>query len=198
MTLGVSLVLNEIVGMLLYTVKEKEDGSKVVVDRELPFRLRYRLNRNFEILEKDVKYFDMQRMILMAKYGNETDNGKKIIIPEEKQEEYKTQINNLIDSEIEHTIMTLEPEDIVLINDTDINVSPDAMKVFIGYMTNDPEYMKEMSADVQFVKSETPRTEKEKDVAEETTKGESVSEKKSKAKKPRTKKTKEKEEVKND
>ena len=151
MTLGVSLVLNEIVEKLLYTVKEV-DGKKMIVDRELPFRLRYRLNRNYNAINKDAKYFDMQRMMLMAKYGTPTEDGKNVVISEENQEEYKKSISDLIDSVVEHTIMTLEPDDIVLIKDTDIVVSPDAMSIFIGYMTNDPALLEEITTEVKLVK----------------------------------------------
>lgn len=153
MTMGVSLVLNEISEKLLFAVKDI-DGKKMVVDRELPFRLRYRLNRNYEVLSKDAKYFDMQRMLLMAKYGNPTEDGKNVVIPEDKQEEYREKIGDLIDSVVEHTIMTLEPDDLVLINDTDITVSPDAMAVFIGYMTNDPAFTEEITTEVKLVKQD--------------------------------------------
>lgn len=159
MTMGVSLVLNEISEKLLFAVKEI-DGKKMVVDRELPFRLRYRLNRNYEVLSKDAKYFDMQRMLLMAKYGNPTEDGKNVVIPEDKQEEYRERIGDLIDSVVEHTIMTLEPDDLVLINDTDITVSPDAMAVFIGYMTNDPAFTEEITTEVKLVKQDKRDEEK--------------------------------------
>ena len=67
---------------LLFTVKEV-DGKRVVVDRELPFRLRYRLNRNRQLLEKDATYFDRQRLILLAKYGERTEDEQNVVIKEE-------------------------------------------------------------------------------------------------------------------
>ena len=193
MSLGVSLVLNEIAEKLLYTVKEV-DGKKMVVDRELPFRLRYRLNRNYDVLSKDAKYFDMQRMMLMAKYGTPTEDGKNVVIAEDRQNEYKEKISELIDSTVEHTIMTLEPDDIMLINDADITVSPDAMTVFIGYMTNDPAFAEEISTEVKLVKHEDTKVEsadKSEDTAKETktkktTKSKSSSKKATKAKESKT------------
>ena len=150
MTLGVSLVLNEMVEKLLFTVKEV-DGKRVVVDRELPFRLRYRLNRNRQLLEKDATYFDRQRLILLAKYGEPTEDEQNVVIKEEYQEDYKKAISDLIDSTVEHNLMALEPEDLALINDTDINVSPDAMTIFIGYMTNDPSLHEELNTSVNLI-----------------------------------------------
>lgn len=155
MTLGVSLVLSEMVEKLLFTVKEI-DGKKMVVDRELPFRLRYRLNRNRQLLEKDAQYFDKQRLILMAKYGEPTEDGMNVIIKEDKQEEYKKAISDLIDSGVEHDIMVLEPEDLTAINDTDINVSPDAMTIFISYMTNDPSLQTELNSSVNLIPHAKP------------------------------------------
>ena len=155
MTLGVSLVLSEMVEKLLFTVKEI-DGKKMVVDRELPFRLRYRLNRNRQLLEKDAQYFDKQRLILMAKYGEPTEDGMNVIIKEDKQEEYKKAISDLVDSGVEHDIMVLEPEDLTTINDTDINVSPDAMTIFISYMTNDPSLQTELNSSVNLIPHAKP------------------------------------------
>lgn len=194
MTLGVSLVLNEIAEKLLYTVKDI-DGQKMIVDRELPFRLRYRLNRNYDILKKDAKYFDMQRMMLMAKYGTPTDDGKNVVIAEDKQEEYKEKISELIDSTVEHTIMTLEPDDIVLINDTDITVSPDAMTVFIGYMTNDTAFTDELTTEVKLVKHKDNESESSDTMIEEPkkTRTKKVAKSSTKSKETKIKKTEAKE-----
>lgn len=158
MTLGVALVLNEMIEQLLYTVVEKE-GKKVVVDRELPFKLRYRLNRNKKLFEKDGLYFDKQRLILMAKYGEPTEDGQNVVIKEENQEAYKQAISDLIDSTVEHGMMLLEPEDLLQIADTDINASPDAMSIFIAYMTNDPSLHEELTSSVNLIKKEEPKEE---------------------------------------
>ena len=145
MTLGISLLMSEIIEKLLYVEKE-ENGQKVFVDRKIPFRLRYRLNKNRVMLEKDAQVFNRQRMLYLAQYGTPTEDGKNVVIKDEHNLElYKAAVGALVDTKVNHELMTLEPEDLELINDCDIEISPDAMALFIGYLTNDPELEKDLA-----------------------------------------------------
>lgn len=139
MTLAIALALDEICQKLMYSVVEK-DGQKVVVDRELPFRLRYRLSRNRTLLNKDVELFNKRKALLFAQYGEPTEDGENVTITnEENLEKYKQAMSDLLDKEVTHTFFTLAPEDLDLVKDSDILISPEAMSVFVAYMTDDPE-----------------------------------------------------------
>ena len=139
MTLAIALALDEICQKLMYSVVEK-DGKKVVVDRELPFRLRYRLSRNRTLLSKDVELFNKRKALLFAQYGEPTEDGENVTITnEENLEKYKQAMSDLLDKEVSHTFFTLSPEDLDMVKDSDILISPEAMSVFIAYMTDDEE-----------------------------------------------------------
>lgn len=170
-TMGISLILRDIINELLYARKTTPDGREYVVDRELPFRLRYRLNKNRLIFEKDAKEFQDRRLFALAKYGEPTEDGKNVVINDpQKQELFKQEISQIIDTPVTHTIVRLEPEDIELVSDTDINIAPDAMGLFIGYMTNDPELQKDLDTKINIrlnppksaeTPAETPKVEED-------------------------------------
>lgn len=175
MTLAIALALDEICQKLMYSVVEK-DGQKVVVDRELPFRLRYRLSRNRTLLSKDVELFNKRKALLFAQYGEPTEDGENVTITnEENLEKYKQAMSNLLDKEVTHTFFTLAPEDLDLVKDSDILISPEAMSVFVAYMTDDQEIRESFRTVVNIVppKEETKAEEvKEEPKVEEVSKEE--------------------------
>ena len=175
MTLAIALALDEICQKLMYSVVEK-DGKKVVVDRELPFRLRYRLSRNRTLLSKDVELFNKRKALLFAQYGEPTEDGENVTISnEENLEKYKQAMSDLLDKEVTHTFFTLAPEDLDLVKDSDILISPEAMSVFVAYMTDDQEIRESFRTVVNIVppKEETSTTEpKEEPKVEEVSKEE--------------------------
>lgn len=179
MTLAIALALDEICQKLMYSVVEK-DGQKVVVDRELPFRLRYRLSRNRTLLSKDVELFNKRKALLFAQYGEPTEDGENVTITnEENLEKYKQAMSDLLDKEVTHTFFTLAPEDLDLVKDSDILISPEAMSVFVAYMTDDPEIRESFRTVVNIVppKEETKAEEvKEEPKVEEVSKEESKEE----------------------
>ena len=138
--MGVAITLAEIVNKLLYTVKEV-DGKKTLVDRELPFRLAYRLNKVKMVLDKDVERFNKQLYLLLATYGEPTEDGEHVVIKdEERRALYERHVDELINTTVEHSVLTLEPEDLDLITDTDIKISPEddrkvVIFVVISYFT---------------------------------------------------------------
>ena len=175
MTLAIALALDEICQKLMYSVVEK-DGKKVVVDRELPFRLRYRLSRNRTLLSKDVELFNKRKALLFAQYGEPTEDGENVTITnEENLEKYKQAMSDLLDKEVSHTFFTLSPEDLDMVKDSDILISPEAMSVFIAYMTDDQEIRESFRTVVNIVppKEETKAEEvKEEPKVEEVSKEE--------------------------
>lgn len=175
MTLAIALALDEICQKLMYSVVEK-DGKKVVVDRELPFRLRYRLNRNRTLLSKDVELFNKRKALLFAQYGEPTEDGEDVVINnEENLAKYKEAMSDLLDKEVSHTFFTLSPEDLDMVKDSDILISPEAMSVFIAYMTDDQEIRESFRTVVNIVppKEETKAEEvKEEPKVEEVSKEE--------------------------
>ena len=168
MTLAIALALDEICQKLMYSVVEK-DGKKVVVDRELPFRLRYRLNRNRTLLSKDVEFFNKRKALLFAQYGEPTEDGENVVINnEENLAKYKEAMSDLLDKEVSHTFFTLSPEDLDMVKDSDILISPEAMSVFIAYMTDDEEVKKSFRTVVNIVPNKDEKVTKEAEAPKAT------------------------------
>ena len=166
MTLAIALALDEICQKLMYSVVEK-DGQKVVVDRELPFRLRYRLSRNRTLLSKDVELFNKRKALLFAQYGEPTKDGENVTITnEDNLEKYKQAMSDLLDKEVTHTFFTLAPEDLDLVKDSDILISPEAMSVFVAYMTDDQEIRESFRTVVNIVPPKKPRAPRKKKTVE--------------------------------
>lgn len=140
MNLGSSLVLAEVTKMLLYKKVKNDKGEDVLVDRDLPFRLRYYLNKDKILFDRDVQRFNRDRLLILAKYGEPDDSGDNVVIKDnEKMELFKKEINDLIDLEITHPISKLSVEDIDLVKDTDLLIKPEVMNVFIHYLVDDPD-----------------------------------------------------------
>ena len=168
MSLAIALALDEICQQLMYSVVEK-DGKKVVVDRELPFRLRYRLNRNRTLLSKDVEFFNKRKALLFAQYGEPTEDGENVVINnEENLAKYKEAMSDLLDKEVSHTFFTLSPEDLDMVKDSDILISPEAMSVFIAYMTDDEEVNKSFRTVVNIVPNKEEKVTKEAEAPKAT------------------------------
>ena len=168
MTLAIALALDEICQKLMYSVVE-QDGKKVVVDRERPFRLRYRLNRNRTLLSKDVELFNKRKALLFAQYGEPTEDGEDVVINnEENLAKYKEAMSDLLDKEVSHTFFTLSPEDLDMVKDSDILISPEAMSVFIAYMTDDEEVKKSFRTVVNIVPPKEEEVTKEAEAPKAT------------------------------
>lgn len=149
LSLGVSIILSEICEQLLTKSIKNEDGTISTKDRDLPFRLRYRLTRNKVALDRDVEFFHTQRMIYLAQYGELAEDGNNVVLKDpQKLELYKTKVQDLFDTEVKHNIIKLDEEDIDQIRDIDINLSSDALGIFIGYMTNDKELLEDLSKEI--------------------------------------------------
>ena len=188
MTLAIALALDEICQKLMYSVVEK-DGKKVVVDRELPFRLRYRLNRNRTLLSKDVEFFTKRKALLFAQYGEPTEDGENVVINnEENLAKYKEAMSDLLDKEVSHTFFTLSPEDLDMVKDSDILISPEAMSVFIAYMTDDEEVKKSFRTVVNIVPPKEEEVTKEAEAPKATEEVKAETEQPTPAKKTTSKK----------
>ena len=183
MTLGISLVLSDIIQAILYQVKDV-DGNKTVVERELPFRLKYRLNKNSLILSKDRELFEKKRLMLLAQYGEPDESGDNVVIAtEENMAKFKADLGAFLEGTVSHTVTGLDPYDIDKVKDADIPVSSDAMKLFIKYLTEDGDLEKELEIEAH-INLKTPSVPKtETPVVEEKAKEETPEPKKTTAKK---------------
>ena len=145
MSVGVALILSDVTRLLLYKKVGEKDGKVATEDRELPFRLRYRLNKNLVFFNRVAESFNQRRLMALAKYGTMSEDGNNVVIEDdENKEKFKKEVSDLIDSEVSFNLNLLNPEDLDLVTDTDMTISPEAMSVFIRYMTDDESLNEEI------------------------------------------------------
>lgn len=152
MTLGIAVILRNMTKeMLIKTVDGRE------TERKLPFRLTYALNKNLMKLEKDARAFEAQKMVLMAEYGEVTEDEQSVEIKdEEKKKKYEDALKRLWAVPVQHDLYRLNPEDFKNMQDDDLTFPPELMQIYIGYLVDDPELIKDIETkiDMSGVKEE--------------------------------------------
>lgn len=147
-------ILKDVIDTFLYKTITNEDGTTTQEDRDIPFRLRYRLERNKAGVDKRVSEFEQLKLYYLAEYGEPTEDGKNVEIKDEgKKKQYFEEIMKLLNKETTLSIIRIDPEDIDYIKD--MNMSNDMTKVLIGYMTNDQELLEDLTNNVKEVANGT-------------------------------------------
>lgn len=141
-------VLKDVVDAFLYEVDTTEEKTPQRKDRDIPFRLRYRLMKNELVLNKYVHDFENLKLWYLAEYGEATEDGKNVEIKdEEKRKEYFAKILELLDKEVTIPLVKCDPEDFDSIKN--LNLSNDMTKVLIGFLTNDIELLDDLTKNIK-------------------------------------------------
>ena len=159
MTLGYSVALFMIVDKILYI-----EGSNVEnpVERSLPFNVKYKLRRASDVLIKDYAHYEQFRTTLIKNLGVEEEG--KISVPEEKMEEFRASMTEMMSTEVEHTFMKLKPSEVNEITDG-IDVTYNEMDLFISYLVEDDSLVTDLMTPIGETKAEEV---KEEPIVEET------------------------------
>lgn len=145
MNYAASLILHDVVNEILY---EKKDG--MLVEREVPFGLKYKLGKNKAYLDKDYEDFYRIKLEIMAIYGDATKDGKDVEITDpEKRVKYEQAIQLLLAHPVEHVIDKVDPKDLQFFTEP-LNIDYTALKYFQAYMCDEPELLKELTTHTQF------------------------------------------------
>lgn len=107
------------------------------VERKLPFNVKYKLQKNMNLLVKDYAFFDSEKSRLIKEYGEEVDNGARIVVKSENIDEYKKEINKIMNMEVSRNFLTLTDKEVEDITGVDAECSE--MELFIEYMTDNPK-----------------------------------------------------------
>ena len=168
MTLGTALVLSEMVNMLLTKKITDSDGKERLIDREIPFRLKYRLTRNKATLDKDVVKFNEFRLLALAKYGEPTADGQNVVINDpQKMQEFMGVLMEYLKTEVVHSVQKLDPKDFDEITDV-ISVPEDSIKVLLGYLVEDKEFLEDIATEIKFTPHKAEETKPVEEKVEET------------------------------
>lgn len=153
MTLGYSVALFMIIDKILYI-----GGSNIEnpVERSLPFNVKYKLRRASDILIKDYAHYEQFRTTLIKNLGVEEEG--KISVLEEKMDEFKASMTEMMSAEVEHTFMKLKPSEVDEITDG-IDVTYNEMDLFISYLVEDDSLVSDLRTPIRGTKMEEFKTE---------------------------------------
>ena len=133
MTIAASYSLYSTITSLIFN----DDGT----EKNIPFKLKYRLLRNRDILEKDVVFFENERNNLIKQLGEADENGN-IKVKEENTEEFTKEVSDILKIEVEHNFMKIKPEDI---DNFSTNISTQALDLFMAALIDDPEMQNDLN-----------------------------------------------------
>ena len=146
MTIGASIALNEVLTKILYLDPEAEKPT----ERDLPLNVKYKLQKNKGLFEKDYIFFEQERNNLIKKYGKEVDGVVKV--EDDKLEEYKKAVLDIVKFEVEHELAKLKPSDV---EDIDVKgITADEVTLFMRALVDDPTFEKDLSTPVTLPKEE--------------------------------------------
>ena len=140
-----SIALYRVTEKLLF-VGDTENSDTKPEERDLPFNVKYKLQRNQDMLLKDYAFYESERTSLIKKLGVKKDD--RLVVPEDKIEEYREELFKTIQIEVEHSFKTLTPEEVDSIKG-DIKVTCEEMNLFIAYMVEDSDLVNDLGSDIK-------------------------------------------------
>lgn len=130
MKIAYSIALYNLINKILFTDAEGKE-----VERDLPFNVKYKLQKDMDIVSKDYVKFEEKRTELIKEFGAEKDG--KMTVTDENLETYKTKLIEYLDTEVDHKFYTLTEEEIDSIKD--VKAECHEMELFIMYLSKTDE-----------------------------------------------------------
>ena len=110
-----------------------EDGK----ERKLPFRVKLHLSRTKEVLQKEVKIYEEERVRLVNEFGDESelpDGSKGIEVKDPvKLENFYKALEDVLKTEITADYYKISQDDLKLIEDMEIEISEPQIRAFFEY-----------------------------------------------------------------
>lgn len=163
MPIAYSVTLYTLLQKMIYENDVISQGGETQKERELPFNVKYKLHRNFDILLKDYAYFENTRNTLIKQYGEESEG--KITVKPENIETYRNELIKAINIEVTHTFIKLTPEEVALIG-ANIDVNSEEMNIFISFLVEDDSFLKDLTTEVGAKTEEVTEEPKAEELAE--------------------------------
>ena len=142
-TIATSVALCKLLEGMLFDVDT--DSFK---ENDLPFNVRYKIQRNLDLLAKDKAYFETERQNLIKKYGaKEEDDPQRIKVTNENMKEFQEEILKIMALEVEHKFFKFTPEEVFLIKD--VKAQAYEMDLFIAVLVEDPDREKDLNTPIE-------------------------------------------------
>ena len=130
--LSTVLQLKKVCDNILY----EKDSEGRITERDLPFRLKYRLGKNMTYLDKYSSVFLQNQLYFKANFGTENPETHAIEFEEE-----------LLRKEVTINVTTLEPEDIELLT-FNTSASLEDIRIFTAFMMDDQSFFEDINSKV--------------------------------------------------
>ena len=142
-TIATSVALCKLLEGMLFDV-----DSNSFKENDLPFNVRYKIQRNLDLLAKDKAYFEMERQNLIKKYGAKEENDpQKIKVTEENMQDFQDEILKIMALEVEHKFFKFTPEEVFLIKD--VKAQAYEMDLLIGVLVEDPDREEDLNTPIE-------------------------------------------------
>lgn len=140
-------VISQIIDTFLHKTIKRDDGTEVTIDRDLPFRLRYRLERNLDPLRKYMVQVESTKTVCLAKFGTYDEETQSVKLEgDEAKKAYMTKFKELMNLDIDLEIIPIEEEDLDLIEGLKVEeISNDMIRVLINYMIGDQPLLTDLA-----------------------------------------------------
>lgn len=141
--LSTVLQLKKVCDNILY----EKDSEGRINERDLPFRLKYRLGKNMTYLDKYTSVFLQNQLYFKANFGTENPETHAIEFEEDGAKRFTYALKELLNKEVIINITTLEPEDIELLT-FNTPASLEDVRIFTAFMMNDQDFFKDINSKV--------------------------------------------------
>ena len=143
LTIGMVLRLKRVCDDILF----EKTASGIVMERNLPFRLKYRLGKNMTYIDKYSASFMQNQLYFRATFGTENPETHEIEFDEEGKKKFEQAIRLLLGTKVTINVTTLEPEDIELLTHSAAATVED-IRIFTAFMMSEPEFFKDIDSQV--------------------------------------------------
>ena len=141
-SIACSVALAKILEKMLFV---SDDNS--MQESEIPFNVRYKIQRNLDLVTKDKAYFELERQKLVKVYGQPKEgDDTRIEVKPENVKEFQEEIIKIMSLEVEHKFLKFTPEEVLTIKD--VNVQAYEMDLFIANLVEDPDRDEDLNTPV--------------------------------------------------
>jgi hypothetical protein len=107
-------------------------------ERKLPFKVKYKLSRVKGVLQEEAKEYEDERVKLINEYGDPTtreDGTETLEVKDsEKLKLFYEKLQEVLDTDITREFVALTEEELKPIEDLDVDITEDQLKVFFQYI----------------------------------------------------------------
>jgi len=158
-TIGHSITLYKIIEKALFKNEETYE------ERELPFNVKYKLQRNMSLVAKDYAFWEAERNRLIKTYGGEPDANGKVTVKPENLDKFRNDLMDILNIEVSHNFLKLNPKDVDYFSD--IKVALHEMDIFIALLVEDKDLVNDLNTPIGNTEAKnTEETEKAPEVTE--------------------------------